>query len=594
MTDRARLEDIAIDTAGNVQSGWSVYVFQRGTAAATVPPTGTTVNVYSARTSGSTLQTAGGSVAAVDTTDANGGWEVFTDYAETFDIVYTKGSTAVLDSADAVQLTNDEAFYKIMWVDPSVPSTNDTLPATIRGHQRTPYCTLLQAITDIPASGNNRQGTYIRIRGGTNATAPTNGTHTITSKLVIPGFTTIEGTGGDADVSKSSSIIKANFSGVAVETGGRSIKLRNLAITNIHASGVGLGIGTTSVSGGFQSFNADHVHIYGCGSDGIQMATFNCDSTKLHEVHSQNNTGYGLKMHGIASGESPNMFVADTCDFSSNTAGAVYMEMDQTGEFSSGNTAVFDKCKAHGAATRFDIRGWHNVTIRNGYYEVSGDISGPVIKIRKGSAGATATYYAYNINIYENDFHGPTIGGTYPANTGIVLDADECRFVTFEKNMVRSTNAAAGNEVVRLGTNCTRSYFHLGHVMNNNDHNNEMTAVANLVSNSGGMSNRIVYWDGTKFRQLGDDPGTMWGTTTWNPPNLVAVGDVTTTTVTVTGARAGDTVAVGFETISTNQVVLCGWVSGDDTVTVLLENKQGANLNLANGTVTCMVWRPRA
>jgi hypothetical protein len=91
---------------------------------------------------------------------------------------------------------------------------------------------------------------------------------------------------------------------------------------------------------------------------------------------------------------------------------------------------------------------------------------------------------------------------------------------------------------------------------------------------------------------VGNKAGEIQAQGAWNPANLVAVADVTTTTLTATGARAGDTVGVGLDSITTQKMGLSGWVSADNTVTVMLQNWEGANTNIGNGTLTVRVRRP--
>lgn len=80
-------------------------------------------------------------------------------------------------------------------------------------------------------------------------------------------------------------------------------------------------------------------------------------------------------------------------------------------------------------------------------------------------------------------------------------------------------------------------------------------------------------------------------TKTWNPGNLVS-GSQETTTVTVTGAvlANGDEVTCSFNK-SLQGMRLTGYVSADDTVTVVLRNDTGGDLNLAEGTLRASVWQ---
>lgn len=78
---------------------------------------------------------------------------------------------------------------------------------------------------------------------------------------------------------------------------------------------------------------------------------------------------------------------------------------------------------------------------------------------------------------------------------------------------------------------------------------------------------------------------------TWDPANVLN-GAQTTTTVTVTGARLADAsmVTVGFSK-DLQGMRLTGYVSADDTVTVVLRNDTGGAINLASGTLRVGVFK---
>jgi hypothetical protein len=88
---------------------------------------------------------------------------------------------------------------------------------------------------------------------------------------------------------------------------------------------------------------------------------------------------------------------------------------------------------------------------------------------------------------------------------------------------------------------------------------------------------------------LNGTPELLAGTATWDPASI-ADGDQTTTTVTVTGARLGDRVAVS-SSISTGGLILTGFVSASDTVTAVLANLTGAPVDLGSSTITAQILR---
>lgn len=83
---------------------------------------------------------------------------------------------------------------------------------------------------------------------------------------------------------------------------------------------------------------------------------------------------------------------------------------------------------------------------------------------------------------------------------------------------------------------------------------------------------------------------TLKGSTTWDPASI-ADGAVTSTTVTVTGAVAGDPCIVSHTQLGANNVMLSAHISAADTATVVLFNKTGAGYDLASGTLTVFCFK---
>ena len=78
------------------------------------------------------------------------------------------------------------------------------------------------------------------------------------------------------------------------------------------------------------------------------------------------------------------------------------------------------------------------------------------------------------------------------------------------------------------------------------------------------------------------------GVDTWDPANM-ADGAVTSTTITVTGARVGDPAVASLTTIGVNDVMVSAHVQAADTVRVILYNRTGGALDIASGTLTAVV-----
>ena len=86
------------------------------------------------------------------------------------------------------------------------------------------------------------------------------------------------------------------------------------------------------------------------------------------------------------------------------------------------------------------------------------------------------------------------------------------------------------------------------------------------------------------------DRGYLEGSTTWNPASLtVSPCDVTSTTVTVVGAKLGDFVQASFS-IDVSDTQFEGHVTAADTVTVCMSNVTDVTKDLASGTVRVRVF----
>jgi hypothetical protein len=84
--------------------------------------------------------------------------------------------------------------------------------------------------------------------------------------------------------------------------------------------------------------------------------------------------------------------------------------------------------------------------------------------------------------------------------------------------------------------------------------------------------------------------GQLSANAAWDPASI-ADGEVTSTTMTVTGAVVGNSVAVGFSGNVPAGALLCGSVTAASTVTVTLFNKTGGALDLPAGTIRADVWK---
>lgn len=85
-------------------------------------------------------------------------------------------------------------------------------------------------------------------------------------------------------------------------------------------------------------------------------------------------------------------------------------------------------------------------------------------------------------------------------------------------------------------------------------------------------------------------PKRMTDTVAWDPANLND-GVSASTTITVTGAAAGDVVACGFSSIVAAGWQISGQVTAANTVTVTITNHTGGAVDLGSGTLRAEVWQ---
>ncbi len=101
---------------------------------------------------------------------------------------------------------------------------------------------------------------------------------------------------------------------------------------------------------------------------------------------------------------------------------------------------------------------------------------------------------------------------------------------------------------------------------------------------------QTLVWDNTlKLWKPGGQQLTA--TATWNPANLAADGNATSTTITVTGAALGDLAVATLSSIGANDVLVSAFIQAADTVRVVLLNKTGGAIDIASGTLTARVWK---
>jgi len=179
------------------------------------------------------------------------------------------------------------------------------------------------------------------------------------------------------------------------------------------------------------------------------------------------------------------------------------------------------------------------------------------------SLESTATASSVNSNTLNNNGGSVTdVGGIRVASTAPQVHSN-------------NLNAFAGTS---NGAICIRSETGNASIVGNTESNSTTFISASTVSGSEYRANYPISSTATIPLQ---------GSATWDPANIAA-GASTTTTVAVTGAAVGDYVRASFS-LTLAGLVLSGYVSGANTVTVVLNNPTAGAVDLASGTVKVVV-----
>lgn len=193
-----------------------------------------------------------------------------------------------------------------------------------------------------------------------------------------------------------------------------------------------------------------------------------------------------------------------------------------------------------------------------------GDLSGQDIDYNIRLSG-NSTSRAYQGSIRNNQF-----GFRSARASATVVDADivlsNCSLTDSE---IRMNNFYAATNVTRT-VGITAS------------------SITNLRNDIG--PNKFTAFGGTITAELsGIRNDRIDAAVTYNPPSL-ADGARDTTTVTVTGAAIGDMVTVSTGA-SASGVLIYGFVSAANTVTVVFQNNTGGTVDLPSSALNIAVWR---
>ena len=118
------------------------------------------------------------------------------------------------------------------------------------------------------------------------------------------------------------------------------------------------------------------------------------------------------------------------------------------------------------------------------------------------------------------------------------------------------------------------------------DLNTGTSAAVSVTSPSGGTLT------GTQIGLHSFAVGQIAQSETWNPASIAA-GSYESEDVTVPGAAVGDYVMVSLNTMLTNDMMISGHVSAADTVKCILFNPTAGAINVAEGTLSVLVFKSR-
>lgn len=112
----------------------------------------------------------------------------------------------------------------------------------------------------------------------------------------------------------------------------------------------------------------------------------------------------------------------------------------------------------------------------------------------------------------------------------------------------------------------------------------------NFVAGTSGSQARFNIFSNvsTNISDSGTNKKYLTASATWDPPNLIAATQ-TTTTVVVTGASLGDHANASFS-LDLQGLTMTAYVSSANTVTVVLFNGTAGPINLGSGTLTASAW----
>lgn len=332
-----------------------------------------------------------------------------------------------------------------------------------------------------------------------------------------------------------------------------------------------------------------NMYINGSGAGLNGVVVYNAGRGSVRGVYVENFTLDGFLFdidHTTPSGNN-NIFKAYDCFSASNNRGYAVATTQ-----SDNNGIEFHSCEASSNTAEGLLYKGENMRLFGGIYHANGTYGIQISESGDASNSVGSTMFSPWL---ENNTSGGYRGGG--KSTRNILYYDQS--LQGVSNAVGSTDMemsanASNNTMLQWGTDVTKSQITVADA-----------AMAWQTSSTEANVTLYIRPKGSGTLRL-DDLGTggvrigpsgtsitkhLSATATYDPANMATDGSVTSTTITVTGAVAGDTCLASHSAIGANNVLVSAHVSAANTVTVVLMNKTGGALDIASGTLRADVWQ---
>lgn len=262
---------------------------------------------------------------------------------------------------------------------------------------------------------------------------------------------------------------------------------------------------------------------------------------------------------------------------------------------SASNSVRFDGCRVYnaaGATAGFHLRSGNNYALVNCICEGLNPVTNVDFDGTTDSIGLVFSItdmhlenVPTNVHIKAAGHNKVTLERLIPPGSGILVDAQgsnpACTIVVRDMPNLSSS----GLKFRQLAADSFRWSFENCGIYEHDDlTSNTFWDVTGSYGNPGAAGMR-TYVKGLTVGQTRDMivKAILTGSKAWDPASVAAAGN-TTTTVTVTDAAVGDQVSVGFG-LTLQGMILTGYVSAANTVTVVLYNPTAGAIDLGSSTL---------